>query len=182
MTAHPAAPLLAQNLATGLPHTNAAGKRGLIHLPGFSATGMAPAQAQATGALGQAVAEAAIEALEQHGYHVVHSSDLGKTKAEPTAAKTNSSPPPSMEQAAPPPTIPARPQFISEQQRQAIRDQVGDQPVIYNREQSAALLTMLAANLKHILNDKKKFPYVNAEMNATQDGFDLQVRITAPDG
>ena len=72
---HPAAPLLAKDLGR-LPHTNANGELGYIQLPGFSTTGMGEEQSQATGTLALAVAEAAIESLDTHGYAVTPKTEL----------------------------------------------------------------------------------------------------------
>jgi hypothetical protein len=76
MTAHPAAALLAQDLGR-LPHTNARGERGLIHLPGFLQTaGTNPEQAAETGLLALAISEAIIEDLQKHGYPPTSETDI----------------------------------------------------------------------------------------------------------
>ena len=84
---HPAAPLLAQDLGH-LQHTNAHGERGLVCVPGFASNaGMAPEQAEAVGSLALAIAEAAIETLEdKHGYRVIHRTEL-RAQAEAIAAE-----------------------------------------------------------------------------------------------
>lgn len=166
MTKHPAAALLAQDLGR-LQHTNPRGETGLIHYPGFP-NGADPG-APGAGALAQALTEAIIETLEaRHGYVVVHRSELGKAQPTDTATPTVT------------PPIPPRPQFISEQQRQTITEQLGDHPGTYNREQSMLLVTMLGANLMRLLNDNQKLPWVKAEMDADEEGFRLSVRIVAP--
>lgn len=76
MTAHPAAPLLAADLGR-LPHTNARGEQGLIHVPGFlSTTGMSEEQSAEAGLLAQAIAEGVIEDLQKHGYEVIAKADI----------------------------------------------------------------------------------------------------------
>lgn len=79
---HPAAPLLAADLGK-LPHTNARGERGVIHIPGFlSTTGTSPEQAAEVGLLGLAIAEAVIEDLTEHGYPPTAKSEIdAKVKA-----------------------------------------------------------------------------------------------------
>jgi hypothetical protein len=76
MATHPAAPLLAADLGH-LPHTNKAGQRGIIQLPGFmSNAGMSDEQAQQVGTLALAIAEAIIEDLTQHGYPPTHETTI----------------------------------------------------------------------------------------------------------
>jgi hypothetical protein len=76
MMEHPAAPLLAADLGK-LPHTNARGERGVIHIPGFlSTTGTSPEQAAEVGLLGLAIAEAVIEDLTVHGYPPTSKADI----------------------------------------------------------------------------------------------------------
>ena len=187
MAKHPAAALIAQDLGQ-LQHTNDRGEVGLIHLPGFRNAGAHPGYAQGAGQLAQAIGEAIIETLDKrHGYEVIHRTQLTTARARTKNGKTHrqknttSTQPTGNAAQNPPPTIPPRPQLVNEQQRQAIIDQLGgEQPVIYNREQSTLLITMLAANLMHILNDHEKLPWIKAEMDTAEDGFTLNVRIVAP--
>lgn len=79
---HPAAPLLAADLGR-LPHTNKHGERNVVHVPGFMSTaGANPEFAEHAGTLALAVAEAVIEDLGQHGFEVIHKSDIQARVAE----------------------------------------------------------------------------------------------------
>ena len=83
---HPAAALLAADLGH-LPHTNAQGEQGIVHIPGFISTaGMGEEQAADAGILAQTLAEAIIEDLAKHGYHVIHKAEL-KARATALAAE-----------------------------------------------------------------------------------------------
>jgi hypothetical protein len=89
MTSHPAAPLLAADLGS-LPHTNARGERGLIHIPGFLSTaGANPEQVAQAGLLAQGIAEGIIEDLEKHGYQVIHKAEIAAQVKAEAAAKQN---------------------------------------------------------------------------------------------
>lgn len=90
MASHPAAPLLAADLGR-LPHTNARGEQGLIHIPGFlSNAGTSPEQAAEAGLLAQGIAEAVIEDLGKHGYQVIHKSEIN-AKVKAMAVETQNS-------------------------------------------------------------------------------------------
>lgn len=77
---HPAAPLLAADFGR-LQHTNDHGETGVLHMPGFNATGMSEEQiAESLGPLATGLAEAIIETLQaRHGYSVIHADQLEAT-------------------------------------------------------------------------------------------------------
>ena len=78
------------------------------------------------------------------------------------------------------PNIPPRPQLISEQLRQQITAQTGDQPKILNRQQCMEFTALLAANLDKLLNTKTQLPWIQSSIDKRADGFTLNVQIIQP--
>lgn len=78
------------------------------------------------------------------------------------------------------PPIPPRPQLFNEQMREQIRQQVGEVPRVFDRQQSMELMVMLAANLERMLNGDKRLPWITASIDKRSDGFTLHVQVVEP--
>jgi len=75
------------------------------------------------------------------------------------------------------PTIPPRPQFIPEQMRAALNQQIGTGPRILNRQQCMEFAAMLGANLANLLNNKTQLPWLTTTIDKRSDGFSLHVQV-----
>lgn len=78
--------------------------------------------------------------------------------------------------------IPPRPSLIPEQLRAQADEQLGDQPRVMTREQSANFAAMLATNLQRMLNDEQRLPWIRSRIEQRDDGFSLHVDLLDPIG